>query len=197
MIDFKLIKAFSSPEKFREWLVRNHARADVLWLRIFKKNSGKKTVTYAEALDEALCHGWIDGQKQSGDEMSYLQKFTPRRVRSGWSKKNTEHAARLIETGRMQAAGQREINRAKDDGRWKLAYDSPRNAEPPEEFLNRLEKNKTAKKFFATLSRQNRYSIVYRLQTAKKPETLERRMETILKMLEKGETFHPQNHQNV
>jgi uncharacterized protein YdeI (YjbR/CyaY-like superfamily) len=182
--------AFKSAADFRRWLAAGHQTVDGIWLRIFKKDSGQKTVTYAEALDEALCFGWIDGQKKSYDEHSFLQKFTPRRARSGWSKINTQHAERLIKAGKMTPAGLAAIEAAKADGRWHAAYDSPRNAAPPQDFLDALEKNKKAKAFFETLNRANLYAIVYRLQTAKKPETRARRLQNILAMLNRGEKFH-------
>ena len=181
---------FRTSAEFRKWLAANHRQSDGIWLRIFKKDSGEPTVTYAEALDEALCFGWIDGQKQSHDEVSWRQRFTPRRPKSGWSKLNTQHAERLIEAGRMKAAGQAEIDIAKKDGRWTAAYDSPSQATFPEDFLAALRKNKKANSFFESLNKANRYAIAYRLQTAKKPETRQRRMEMILAMLARGEAFH-------
>ena len=181
---------FKTAAEFRAWLVANHDKCDGIWLRFFKKDSGKATVTYAEALDQALCFGWIDGQAKSLDALSWIQKFTPRRARSGWSKRNTEHVARLIRAGMMAPAGLLAVEAAKADGRWHTAYDSPRNAKPPEDFLAALRKNKKAKLFFETLNRANVYAIVYRLQTAKKPETRARRMENILAMLGRGEKFH-------
>jgi uncharacterized protein YdeI (YjbR/CyaY-like superfamily) len=184
------ILSFRSSADFRKWLAANHRRADGIWLRIFKKDSGEPTVTYAEALDEALCHGWIDGLKQSHDELSWRQRFTPRRPRSGWSKINTRHAERLIKAGRMKAAGQAQIDAAKKDGRWAAAYDSSSQATFPEDFLAAVRRNKKANAFFESLSKTNRYAIAYRLQTAKKPETRQRRMETILAMLNRGEAFH-------
>jgi len=184
------ILSFRTSAEFRKWLAANHRQSDGIWLRIFKKDSGEPTVTYAEALDEALCFGWIDGQKQSHDEVSWRQRFTPRRPKSGWSKLNTQHAERLIEAGRMKAAGQAEIDTAKKDGRWTAAYDSPSQATFPEDFLAALRKNKKANSFFESLNKANRYAIAYRLQTAKKPETRQRRMELILAMLARGEAFH-------
>lgn len=182
--------AFKSAEAFRIWLGENHATCDGIWLRIFKKDSGKKTVTYAEALDHALCYGWIDGLKKSYDELSWIQRFTPRRARSGWSKLNTEHVERLTIAGLMMPAGLKAVEAAKADGRWQAAYDSARNAKPPEDFLAALGKNKRAKAFFESLNRANVYAIVYRLQTATKPQTRARRMENILAMLARGEKFH-------
>jgi len=185
----EILRFRSSPE-FRKWLAANHRRFDGIWLRIFKKDSGEPTVTYAEALDEALCFGWIDGLKQSHDELSWRQRFTPRRLRSGWSKINTGHAERLIKAGRMRAAGLAQIEAAKKDGRWKAAYDSQSKATFPEDFLAALRRNKKTFAFFESLSKSNRYAIAYRLQTAKKPETKQRRMEMILAMLARGEAFH-------
>ncbi|HEX4793770.1 MAG TPA: YdeI/OmpD-associated family protein [Humisphaera sp.] len=182
--------SFKSPLDFRKWLEKNNATSDGIWLRIFKKDSGEKSITYAEALDQSLCFGWVDGQKKAHDEHSWLQKFTPRRAKSGWSKINTQHAERLIKTGEMTAVGLKVIESARADGRWDAAYDSPRNATPPEDFLRALDKNRKAKAFFKTLSKANIYSIVYRLQTAKKPETREKRMKLIVEMLARGETFH-------
>jgi len=181
---------FRSSADFRSWLELNHAVSDGIWLRIFKKGSGEKSVTYAEALDQALCYGWIDGQKQAHDEVSWLQKFTPRRAKSGWSKVNTEHAERLIKIKQMTRAGLEAVAVAKADGRWQAAYDSPRNAALPDDFLKALDMDKKAKAFFATLNKTNIYSIVYRLQTAKKPETREKRKKMILEMLAHGEKFH-------
>jgi uncharacterized protein YdeI (YjbR/CyaY-like superfamily) len=184
------IISFKSGAEFRRWLAANHAASAGIWLRIFKKGSGVPSITYAEALDEALCYGWIDGQKQPHDEDSWRQKFTPRRVKSGWSKRNTEHAARLIAAKRMKAAGRAEIEAAKKDGRWAAAYDSPSKATVPEDFLEALRKNRKALAFFASLNKANTYAIAYRLQTAKKPETRARRMEIILGMMRRGEKLH-------
>jgi len=184
------ILSFRSSSEFRKWLAANHRQSEGIWLRIFKKDSGEPTVTYAEALDEALCFGWIDGLKQSHDEVSWRQRFTPRRPKSGWSKINTRHAERLIKASRMKAAGQAAIDAAKKDGRWTAAYDSSREATFPEVFLAAVRKNKKTNAFFESLSRANRYAIAYRLQTAKKPETKQRRMEMILTMLARGESFH-------
>jgi uncharacterized protein YdeI (YjbR/CyaY-like superfamily) len=186
------ILSFRSSSEFRKWLAANRRQSDGIWLRIFKKDSGKPSITYAEALDEALCFGWIDGQKQRHDDSSWLQRFTRRRPKSGWSKINTQHAERLIQAGRMKRAGQTEIDAAKRDGRWTAAYDSPSKATFPENFLVAVRRNKKAKAlaFFESLHKANRYAIAYRLQTAKKPETKQRRIEIILAMLAKGEAFH-------
>jgi uncharacterized protein YdeI (YjbR/CyaY-like superfamily) len=176
---------------WRRWLDKNHARSGAVWLRIAKKSSEERSITYAEALDEALCYGWIDGQKQTHDRSSWLQWFGPRKTGSAWSKTNTEHAQRLIKAGKMKPAGRREVEAAKRDGRWKQAYDSSARATPPEDFLRALAKNPKAKAFFETLEKRNSYAIIYRLQTAKKPETRAKRMQIILEMLAKGKKFHP------
>jgi uncharacterized protein YdeI (YjbR/CyaY-like superfamily) len=181
---------FKSSLDFRRWLEKNHDVSDGLWLRIFKKDSGEKSVTYAQALDQALCFGWIDGQKKPYDERSWLQRFTPRRPKSRWSQTNTLHVERLIKAGAMTPAGLHAVEAAKADGRWKDAYSSPGDASPPEDFLKELERHKGAKAFFESLNRANVYAIVYRLQTAKKPETREKRMKMILEMMRKGEKFH-------
>jgi uncharacterized protein YdeI (YjbR/CyaY-like superfamily) len=181
---------FTSPKTFETWLAKNHEKTKGLWLKIFKKDSGIKTITYAEALDVALCYGWIDGQKQSFDESAWLQKFTPRSAKSIWSKINTGHVERLIKEGRMKPAGLKAIEQAKADGRWERAYDSPGNVTIPEDFLKELRKNKKAEAFFKTLNKTNLFSISFRLQTAKKQETKEKRMKQIIEMLSKGEKFH-------
>jgi uncharacterized protein YdeI (YjbR/CyaY-like superfamily) len=181
---------FGSSQEFRSWLQKNHATHEGIWLRIFKKDSGEKSITYAEALDQALCYGWIDGQKQAKDARSWLQKFTPRRAKSGWSRVNTGHVERLVKSGLMADAGLKAVEAARADGRWQAAYDSPRNAAPPEDFVKALDEDKKAKAFFETLNRANIYAIVYRLQTAKKPETREKRIKMIVNMLGRGEKFH-------
>jgi uncharacterized protein YdeI (YjbR/CyaY-like superfamily) len=180
-----------SAKEWEKWLKRNHADSDGIWLCIQKKESTKSSPTYAEALDVALCYGWIDGQKNRHDESSWIQKFTPRRPRSNWSKRNTEHAERLIRTGKMKPAGLAEVEAAKKDGRWKTAYESSRDATIPKDFLKALKQNKKAEAFFKSLNKTNLYSIVYRLQTAKTPATRQKRMNTMIEMLAKGEAFHP------
>ena len=184
-------RCFSSAAEFRCWLEKHHARPHGFWLRFAKKGSGEKSLTYAEAIDEALCFGWIDAQKKPLDAKWWLQKFGPRRPRSGWSKRNTEHAARLIDTGLMRPAGLAQIDAAKADGRWAAAYTAPRDAQAPADFLRELRKDRKALAFFETLNRANIYSIVYRLETAKKPETRARRMQAILTMMKEGRAFHP------
>ena len=182
---------FASAMDFRHWLEKNHAVSDGLWLRIFKKDSGEISLTYPEALDQALCFGWIDGQTKPFDARSYLRKFTPRRSKSQWSKINTSHADRLIKSGAMTAAGLRAIEAAKADGRWQRAYSSAREACPPADFLRELAGNKKARAFFKSLNKTNVYSIVYRLETARSPQIRAKRMKIILAMMREGRKFHP------
>jgi uncharacterized protein YdeI (YjbR/CyaY-like superfamily) len=184
------ITSFTNPQELRVWLLANSARSEGIWLQIYKKESAAISVTYAEALDQALCFGWIDGQRKHFNERSWIQRFTPRRPKSGWSKINTQHAIRLIESGEMTPAGLKEINAAKADGRWAAAYESFASATIPEDFLKQLAKNKMALIFFKTLNKTNLYSIAYRLQTAKKPETRDRRIQAIIEKLSRGEKFH-------
>lgn len=184
------VLAFASAEEWEKWLAKHHSNPDGIWLRFFKKDSGVATVTHGEALDEALCYGWIDGQLQKFDKKSWLQKFTPRRPKSIWSKKNIEHAIRLCRANKMKPAGLKQIETAKADGRWAKAYDSPKAMQVLEDLLRELAKNKKAQKFFETLNRANLYAIGWRLQTAKKPETREKRMKTLLQMLARGERLH-------
>lgn len=188
-IDLPIIP-FESQQDWELWLAENHASSTGIWLQISKKDSGKKSITYAEALDEALCYGWIDGQKKSYDKESWLQKFTPRRAKSVWSKINTQHIERLTGAGKMKLAGLKQVEDAKRDGRWDGAYDSPSSATVPDDFLEELNKSEKAKAFFGTLNKANTYAIAWRLQTAKKPETRARRMKAMLEMLEKGEKLH-------
>jgi uncharacterized protein YdeI (YjbR/CyaY-like superfamily) len=182
--------SFTSSPDFRAWLEKHHGQSDGVLLRIYKKDSGVATVTYAEALDQALCFGWIDGQKLPYDKQSWLQKFTPRRPKSGWSKRNTQHVVRLTKIGAMTPAGLEAVDAAKADGRWKAAYDSFGTAAVPNDFLKELARNKKANAFFKTLNKTNLYAIIYRLQTAKKPETREKRTRAIIEKLARGEKFH-------
>ncbi len=185
-----LVLIFETSEEFSQWLEKHHKTVSSIWLRMYKKKSGKKSINYGQALDEALCYGWIDGIVKKYDGDSYVQRFTPRRPKGNWSKRNTEHIARLLKEGRMKPSGIAEVEAAKKDGRWEASYPSPANAKIPEDFLDEIAKNKKAKAFFDTLSKTNLYFIAYRLLTAKRPETLERRKEVILKMLERGEKFY-------
>jgi uncharacterized protein YdeI (YjbR/CyaY-like superfamily) len=183
-------RSFRSSAELRAWLAKEHARAPGLLLRIYKKDSGVPSVTYAEALDQALCFGWIDGQKLPFDANSWVQKFTPRTARSGWSRINVAHADRLIREGQMTPAGLKEVEAAKSDGRRAAAYDSSANATVPPEFLKELARNAKAKQFYGTLDKANLYSIAYRLQTAKRPETKIKRIKLIIEMLARGAKFH-------
>jgi uncharacterized protein YdeI (YjbR/CyaY-like superfamily) len=171
-------------------MTKEHARTRGLLLRIYKKDSGVPSISYAEALDQALCFGWIDGQKLPFDANSWVQKFTPRRAKSGWSKINLAHADRLMRERQMTPAGLKEIEAAKADGRWATAYDSSSTASVPPEFVKELARNAKAKQFYATLNKANLYSIAYRLQTAKRSETKIKRVKLIIDMLARGEKFH-------
>jgi len=162
-----------------------------VWLRLAKKGSEMRSVSYREALDVALCYGWIDGQKQSEGEHTWLQKFGPRAKRSIWSKINRLNALALVKSGRMKPAGLREIERAKQDGRWAAAYDSPSGATVPGDFQAALEKNARATAFFVTLDSRNRYAVLFRIQTVKKAKTRAKRIEQFIKMLEKREKLYP------
>jgi len=187
--DYPIIP-FVSEAEFTQWMVQNHDKENGIWLRFYKKNSGVATIVYSEALDVALCFGWIDGQLKKLDDNSYIQKFTPRRAKSIWSKRNREHVARLEKEGRMHPRGIREVEAAKRDGRWETAYDSPGNMEISEEFMNELSKNQKALAFFNTLNKTNLYAIGWRLQTSKTLQIKEKRILAIIDMLEKGRKFH-------
>jgi uncharacterized protein YdeI (YjbR/CyaY-like superfamily) len=180
---------FGAAESFETWLEKHHDNSNGLWLKIYKKDSGKKTISYAEALDIALCFGWIDGQKNAYDEQAYLQKFCPRTAKSIWSKVNIGHVERLINNAKMKPAGLKAVEKAKADGRWEKAYDSPSKMTIPEDFLKELSKHKKAEEFFKGLNKTNLFSIGFRLQTAKKQETREKRMKEIIEKLAKGEKF--------
>ncbi len=184
------ILIFKAAKEFEQWLYKNYASSNGIWLRIYKKSSGTPTITYTEAVTAALCYGWIDGVANKYDDASYLQRFTPRRSKSIWSKLNVERANQLINSGKMKPGGLKEIEAAKADGRWAAAYDSPASIEIPKDFLQALSKKPRAKKFFETLNKTNTYSIAWRLQTAKKPETREKRMKMIVEMLSKEQKFH-------
>jgi len=184
------IIAFQSQKKWRAWLLKNYDSSSGAWLRLYKKDSGVKSINHDMALEEALCFGWIDGQAKSYDEQSYLQKFTPRRKGSIWSKRNTDNIERLIKERKMHPSGLAEVEKAKADGRWAKAYDSPANMKIPDDFLKELSKKPKAFKFFQTLNKTNTFAIAFRLQTAKKPETRLKRMKAIIEMLEQGKKFH-------
>jgi uncharacterized protein YdeI (YjbR/CyaY-like superfamily) len=184
------ILGFKAKSDFREWLDKNHDKSSGIYMRIARKDSGIKSITYAEALDVLLCYGWIDAIKLPENEKCWLQRVLPRRPKSIWSKINREKALAFMENGSMHAAGLAEIERAKADGRWESAYDSPSRATIDPEFQAELDRNPKAKAFFETLSRTNRYAVLWRIQTAKKPETRQARIRTYVAMLEKGEKFH-------
>jgi uncharacterized protein YdeI (YjbR/CyaY-like superfamily) len=174
---------FASREAWEAWLKEHHTTSDGLWLKIAKKGSGLETVSYDQAVEIALCYGWIDGQVRKFDEYNYLQRFTPRRPRSKWSKINRQKVTELIRRGEMKAAGLREVERAKADGRWDAAYDAPSTATVPEDLLRELEKNEKARKFFSELDGRIKYAILYQIQDAKRPETRARRIAKYVAML--------------
>jgi uncharacterized protein YdeI (YjbR/CyaY-like superfamily) len=185
------IIAFADQDEFQAWMEAEHQdNPDGIWLKFAKKASGIDTIVYSEALDVALCFGWIDGQGKGLDETHHLQRFLPRRKRSKWSMINRDHVARLIEEGRMRPEGQAQIDAAKADGRWDAAYPSPANATVPDDLRTALDDDPKAAATFAGLSSANRYSILYHLHDAKKPETRERRMQKYLAMLREGKGPH-------
>lgn len=183
------IELFADPAAWERWLER-HPQSSGVWLQIAKKDAGIPSVTYAEALDVALCHGWIDGQKKGFDTRFFLQRFTPRRARSTWSKINVAKIDALIAAGRMRPAGLREVEAAKADGRWDAAYDGARSMDLPPELAKALARNRKAKAFFDTLDKTNRYAVCWRVQTAVKPETKLARVEKLVAMLARGEKIH-------
>lgn len=185
------ILLFEQQEDWAAWLNEQHIASPGLWLRIAKKEAALESINYAEALDVALCYGWIDGQKQSYDDSSWLQKFTPRRAQSIWSKVNRENAQRLIDRNEMKPAGLREVERAREDGRWDAAYDSQSRATIPEDFMVELDKQSEVKDFFLSLNSKNRYAILHRIQTAKKPATRAKRIRQFVEMLIKKEMLYP------
>jgi uncharacterized protein YdeI (YjbR/CyaY-like superfamily) len=185
------VLSFASQEDWAAWLDANHATVNGLWLRLAKKASGLRSVTYSEAVEVALCYGWIDGQARGYDEQTSLQRFTPRRAKSVWSRINRDKAEALIAEGRMQPAGLAAVEAAKRDGRWDAAYHSPRNAVVPDDLQRALDDNPAASAFFATLSGQNRYAVLYRIQTARKAETRTKRIQQYVEMLARQETIYP------
>ncbi len=185
------IVGFESSEAWREWLTEHHASSQGVWLKVPKKVAAGKSVSYVDALEEAMCYGWIDSQKRPFDGEYSLQRFTPRGPRSKWSRINTERAEALAAAGRMQPAGLREMEAARADGRWQTAYPSQRAAEVPDDLAVALERNPGAKAFFEQLESYNRYAILYRLHHAAKPETRARRLEQFVGMLQRGERIHP------
>jgi uncharacterized protein YdeI (YjbR/CyaY-like superfamily) len=188
--DGKPILQLASPEEWEAWLDAEHASSDGVWLKFAKKGSGVNTVVYAEALDAALCFGWIDSQVMTLDERFYLQKFTPRRSRSKWSKINVEKIEALTKAGRMRPAGLEQVELAKADGRWDAAYSSPANMTEPPDLKKALKASPKAAEFWATLNRSNRYAAIYQLKDAKRPETRERRLAKFIAMFERGEKLY-------
>ena len=182
--------AFGSAAEWEQWLEEHHAEPEGVWIQIAKKDTGIESVRYPEVLESALCFGWIDARREALDERRFLQRFTPRRTASRWSKINCQTAERLIAEGRMRPAGLAEVERAKADGRWERAYESQRTMAVPEDLQRELDARPEAKALFETLSSQNRYSILYRLHDAKRPETRARRLAQFVEMLEAGQMFH-------
>jgi uncharacterized protein YdeI (YjbR/CyaY-like superfamily) len=183
------VEKFGSQKELEKWLEQN-AESDGVWLKLAKKGSGETTVSYAEAVESALCFGWIDSQAKTFDDKFYIQKFTPRRSKSVWSKINVEKADALIKEGRMKPAGLAQVEAAKADGRWEAAYEGQSTAEAPADFLDALAKNKKAAVFYETLNKANKYAITWRLHHSKKPETRAANIHKFIQMLADGKTFH-------
>ena len=184
------IRIFATQEAWAGWLEKNHRRSAGLWLRLAKKGSGLRSLNYSEALEAALCYGWIDGQKRGESDQAWLQRFLPRAAKSIWSKINREKATALIADGRMTAAGLEAVESARENGRWDAAYDSPRSAQVPEDFQAALDENRRAREFFEALDGANRYAVLFRIQTVKKAETRTRKIREFVAMLERGERIH-------
>jgi uncharacterized protein YdeI (YjbR/CyaY-like superfamily) len=184
-------RLFRNAQAWSLWLGKNHDKSDGLWLRIAKKNSGEISVSCPEALEACLCYGWIDGQRKSQDESFFLQRYTPRRARSIWSKINRQKALDLIASGAMQPAGLAEVERAKKDGRWEAAYDSKKSMAVPADLAAALKADPKAASFFEKLDSRNRYAVLLRLHTIKKAETRARRLAEFVAMLGRHETLHP------
>ena len=185
------VMSFATRETWEAWLAKQHSSSSGLWLKLAKKGSSFESVSRADALEVALCYGWIDGQADSLDDDHWLQRFTPRTPRSKWSRINRQKAMQLIETGAMTPAGLREIERAKADGRWAAAYEPPSTAAIPDDLHGELARNDRAREFFATLDSRNRYAILHRIQDAKKPETRARRIAKYVAMLNEGKKIYP------
>jgi uncharacterized protein YdeI (YjbR/CyaY-like superfamily) len=185
------IMSFATQQDWEAWLAEHCADPTGIWLKFAKKGAGVLSISYAEALEGALCYGWIDGQKAAFDEQYWLQKFTPRRAKSIWSQINCDKATALIESGRIQPTGLRQVELAKADGRWDAAYVGQSKATVPDDLQQALDENPQARDFFLSLNRVNRYAILFRVQTAKKAETRAARIQKFVDMLEKGEMLHP------
>ncbi|HET9186295.1 MAG TPA: YdeI/OmpD-associated family protein [Solirubrobacterales bacterium] len=190
MADELPILRFADAAELEAWLEENHDSAEGVWLKIAKKGAPEASVSYAEALELALCFGWIDSQKRGLDQEHFLQRFTPRRPRGRWSRINREKAEAIIAAGRMRPSGLAEVEAARADGRWEAAYEGQRTAEVPDDLRRELDANPAAAEFFAQLDGANRYAIVYRLNDAKRPETRERRLRSFVEMLARGEKIH-------
>src|SRR4249919_302121 len=190
MADDLPILLFAAPSDLEAWLEENHGQSEGFWLKVAKKGSGEQSVTYGEALELALCFGWIDSQKRGLDEKFFLQRFTPRRPRGRWSRINRDKVEALLAAGAMRPAGLAEVDAAKADGRWEAAYEGQRTAQVPADLQRELDGNEAAREFFASLDSANRYAVIYRLNDAKKPETRERRLRKFVAMLERGEKIH-------
>ena len=190
-LDASPVRLFANQKDWAVWLDKNHRRSQGLWLRLAKKGSSLRSISYAEALEVALCYGWIDGQKKGESEQTWLQRFVPRSEKSVWSKINREKATFLTESGRMKPAGLEAIERAKKNGRWNAAYDSQSQAGIPADLQQALDASTRARAFFVGLDSANRYAILFRIQMAKKPETREKKIRQFIEMLERHETIHP------
>lgn len=184
------IRLFATQSAWAQWLEKNHRNSPGLWLRLAKKESSLQSLTYGEALEVAICYGWIDGQKRGESEQAWLQRFLPRSAKSIWSKINRDKAIGLIASRRMKVAGREAVEAAKKDGRWESAYDSPKGAKVPEDFQTALKASPKALKFFEDLDGANRYAVLFRIQTAKKAETRARKISEFVEMLERNETIH-------
>jgi uncharacterized protein YdeI (YjbR/CyaY-like superfamily) len=183
--------SFATAAAWHRWLAKHHGKASGLWMRLAKAGSGVASISYAEALEAALCHGWIDGQRKADDAQFFLQRFSPRTAKSIWSKINRDKALALIASGQMKPTGLKEVERAQADGRWDKAYDGARNIAMPDDLQAALAAEPAAAAFFKTLSSQNRYAVLFRIHQAKKPETRARRIQTFVQMLARHETLHP------
>jgi uncharacterized protein YdeI (YjbR/CyaY-like superfamily) len=190
-IDDDPIELFDSQGAWRDWLDKHHGDSTGVWVQIAKKGSGHSTVSHAEAVDVAICYGWIDGLRRPLDDKFFLQRFTPRRARSKWSQVNVTKANALVESGRMQPAGLREVELAKADGRWDAAYPSHSTATVPDDLAAALDAEPKAREFFDTLDSTNRYAIIYRVHDAKRPETRASRIAKFVEMCAAGERLHP------
>jgi uncharacterized protein YdeI (YjbR/CyaY-like superfamily) len=186
------IRLFATQSAWAQWLEKNHRNSRGLWLRLAKKESGLQSLSYGEALEVALCYGWIDGQKRGESQQAWLQRFLPRSAKSIWSKINRDKALGLIACGRIKVAGREAVEAAKKDGRWEAAYDSPKGAKVPKDFQTALKARPKALKFFEDLDGANRYAVLFRIQTAKKAETRVRKIREFVEMLERNETIHRQ-----